>query len=53
MIEPTYPLERYLHVRTAYQPSLIVYPDEGHGLVKLTNRLDAYPKMAAFLARHV
>lgn len=31
----------------------LVYPDEGHGLVKLTNRLDAYPKMAGFLARHV
>ena len=25
------------------------YEDEGHGLAKLENRLDAYPKMAAFL----
>jgi dipeptidyl aminopeptidase/acylaminoacyl peptidase len=25
------------------------YDDEGHGLAKLKNRLDAYPKMAAFL----
>jgi dipeptidyl aminopeptidase/acylaminoacyl peptidase len=29
------------------------YEDEGHGLDKLTNQLDAYPKMVAFLDRHV
>ncbi len=29
------------------------YEDEGHGLVKLKNRLDAYPKMAEFLDRHL
>jgi len=29
------------------------YEDEGHGLIKLTNRLDAYPKMADFLDRHL
>jgi len=29
------------------------YEDEGHGLVKLKNRLDAYPKMAAFLDRYL
>jgi dipeptidyl aminopeptidase/acylaminoacyl peptidase len=28
---------------------LLVYPDEGHGLAKLKNRLDAYPKAADFL----
>jgi dipeptidyl aminopeptidase/acylaminoacyl peptidase len=28
---------------------LLVYEDEGHGLVKLRNRLDAYPKVADFL----
>lgn len=28
---------------------LLVYPDEGHGLAKLKNRLDAYPKMVTFL----
>ena len=28
---------------------LLVYPDEGHGLAKLSNRLDAYPKVVAFL----
>ncbi len=29
------------------------YEDEGHGLIKLKNRLDAYPKMAAFLDRYL
>jgi dipeptidyl aminopeptidase/acylaminoacyl peptidase len=30
---------------------LLVYEDEGHGLAKLKNRLDAYPKVVAFLDR--
>ncbi len=29
----------------------VVYPDEGHGLSKLKNRLDAYPKVIAFLKK--
>jgi dipeptidyl aminopeptidase/acylaminoacyl peptidase len=29
------------------------YEDEGHGLVRLKNRLDAYPKMAAFLEKYL
>ncbi len=29
------------------------YEDEGHGLVKLANKLDAYPRIADFLARHL
>jgi dipeptidyl aminopeptidase/acylaminoacyl peptidase len=32
---------------------LLVYPDEGHGLAKLKNRMDAYPKVAAFLDKHL
>ena len=32
---------------------LLVYPDEGHGLEKLKNRIDAYPKVAAFLDKHL
>lgn len=28
---------------------LAVYDDEGHGLAKLANRVDAYPRIAAFL----
>ena len=29
------------------------YEDEGHGLSKLRNRMDAYPKMVAFLDRYL
>ena len=29
------------------------YEDEGHGLVKLANKLDAYPRVADFLERHL
>lgn len=32
---------------------LLVYPDEGHGLAKRVNRLDAYPRAVAFLSRHL
>lgn len=31
----------------------LVYPDEGHGLVKLANKLDAYSKVASFLNRYL
>jgi dipeptidyl aminopeptidase/acylaminoacyl peptidase len=31
----------------------LVYEDEGHGLIKLKNILDAYPKMADFLDKHL
>jgi dipeptidyl aminopeptidase/acylaminoacyl peptidase len=30
---------------------MLVYQDEGHGLAKLKNRLDAYPKVVSFLER--
>jgi dipeptidyl aminopeptidase/acylaminoacyl peptidase len=29
------------------------YENEGHGLAKLANKLDAYPKIADFLDRHL
>ena len=32
---------------------LLVYPDEGHGLAKRANRLDAYPRAVEFLGRHL
>jgi dipeptidyl aminopeptidase/acylaminoacyl peptidase len=32
---------------------LLVYADEGHGLAKRANKLDAYPQLFAFLARHL
>jgi dipeptidyl aminopeptidase/acylaminoacyl peptidase len=28
---------------------LVIYEDEGHGLARLANRLDAYPRAVAFL----
>jgi dipeptidyl aminopeptidase/acylaminoacyl peptidase len=31
----------------------LLYEDEGHGLARLENRLDAYPKIAAFLDEHL
>ena len=31
----------------------LLYEDEGHGLSKLKNRLDAYPKIAAFFDKHL
>ena len=31
----------------------LLYGDEGHGLAKLKNRLDAYPKIAAFFDEHL
>jgi dipeptidyl aminopeptidase/acylaminoacyl peptidase len=30
---------------------LLVYDDEGHGLKRLRNRLDAYPRAVAFFER--
>ena len=32
---------------------LLVYEDEGHNIMKLKNRLDAYPKIADFLDKHL
>lgn len=31
----------------------LCYDDEGHGIIKLKNRLDCYPKMATFLKRYL
>jgi dipeptidyl aminopeptidase/acylaminoacyl peptidase len=35
--------------RRGVRSELRVYRDEGHGLAKLENRIDAYPRIAAFL----
>ena len=40
-------------VANGVECELLVYGDEGHGLARRANRLDAYPKAAAFLARHL
>jgi dipeptidyl aminopeptidase/acylaminoacyl peptidase len=31
----------------------LYYPDEGHGIAKLKNRLDCYPKVVAFLDKYL
>jgi len=33
--------------------TLLVYADEGHGLAKRANRLDASPQVVDFLATHL
>ncbi len=35
--------------RRGVRCTLLVYPDEGHGLARLVNRLDAYPQAISFL----
>jgi dipeptidyl aminopeptidase/acylaminoacyl peptidase len=52
--DPRVPLSEAQQLQAALQgkgvrSELLVYEDEGHGLQKLVNRLDAYPKMVAFL----
>jgi dipeptidyl aminopeptidase/acylaminoacyl peptidase len=37
-------------VRRGVPCELLIYEDEGHGLARLENRLDAYPRVVAFLA---
>jgi dipeptidyl aminopeptidase/acylaminoacyl peptidase len=31
----------------------LLFPDEGHGVVKLPNRIKAYTAIAEFLAKHL
>jgi dipeptidyl aminopeptidase/acylaminoacyl peptidase len=54
--DPRVPLSeaQQLHAeleRRGVPSELLVYDDEGHGLQKLKNRLDAYPRVADFLER--
>ena len=54
--DPRVPLSEAQQIHAALEwrgvPSeLLVYDDEGHGLQKLKNRLDAYPRIADFLER--
>jgi len=47
---------RQLHaslVARGIQSELLIYEDEGHGLAKRANRLDALPKMLAFLRKNL
>jgi dipeptidyl aminopeptidase/acylaminoacyl peptidase len=56
--DPRVPLSEAEQMRDALEArgvtvEYLVYHDEGHGLAKLENRLDAYPKIVAFLERHL
>ena len=55
--DPRVPLSEAEQVVAAVRASgaecpLLVYPDEGHGLAKRANQLDAYPQALEFLAKH-
>jgi len=56
--DPRVPVEEAEQIVTALRErgrevEYLRYDDEGHGLVRLANRLDAYPQVAAFLERHL
>jgi dipeptidyl aminopeptidase/acylaminoacyl peptidase len=56
--DPRVPIEEAEQIVAALKKRMIPveylrYADEGHGLAKLKNRLDAYPKMVAFLDRYL
>jgi len=56
--DPRVPLHEAEQVAAAMRArelpvELLGYADEGHGVRKLKNKQDAYPRMAAFLDRHL
>lgn len=56
--DPRVPLSESEQIKAALDAkgvpcTLLVYADEGHGLTKRLNRLDAYPQVADFLATHL
>jgi dipeptidyl aminopeptidase/acylaminoacyl peptidase len=56
--DPRVPLSEAEQVAAAVRASgaecpLLVYRDEGHGLAKRVNQLDAYPQAFEFLAKHL
>ena len=56
--DPRVPLSESEQIKAALDAkgvpcTLLVYDDEGHGLARRDNRLDAYPKALAFLAEHL
>lgn len=56
--DPRVPLSEAQQIKGALDSrevacKLRVYPDEGHGLAKRANRVDAYPEAIAFLTRHL
>jgi len=56
--DPRVPLSESQQIKAALDAkgvpcTLLVYDDEGHGLARRDNRLDAYPQALAFLAEHL
>jgi dipeptidyl aminopeptidase/acylaminoacyl peptidase len=56
--DPRVPIEEAEQIVAALKKNKVPveylrYEDEGHGLAKLKNRLDAYPKMVAFLDKYL
>lgn len=55
--DPRVPLgeaEQMVEAASEHVPTeLLVYDDEGHGLSKRENRIEAYTEMVAFLDKHV
>jgi dipeptidyl aminopeptidase/acylaminoacyl peptidase len=56
--DPRVPLSESEQIKAALDAKgvpceLVVFADEGHGLAKRVNRLDAYPAAFAFLAEHL
>lgn len=56
--DPRVPLSESEQIKAALDAkgvpcTLLVYADEGHGLAKRVNRLDAYPQVVDFLATHL
>ncbi|MEX0953320.1 MAG: S9 family peptidase [Nitriliruptoraceae bacterium] len=48
--DPRVPLSEAEQIHAAVEGSVLrVYEDEGHGLAKLDNRIDCYPRIASFL----
>jgi len=49
-VTETYQVAEYLGTR-GVSVELIVYADEGHGVSKMKNRLDCYPKVIEFVKK--
>jgi len=51
-VSEAYQAREYLHKR-GVDIELLIYDDEGHGLHKLDNKLDCYPKVMRFVKKHM
>ena len=51
-VSETHQAMEYLSGR-GVDAQMLIYPDEGHGLSKLKNKLDCYPKVVEFIKKHM